>query len=254
VHQLSQKDLLSGEWYEVGDKLARDKVGQALRDGIKAVYPDQPTTSNYPEKLQKPQSESIMPEKEYTRHAKSRKLAPSSSTSFWESENRATLTHLPGSFPFKPEMRMGDSEKSHRHLAPPLCPPNEITLQGASESMIDSFLPGDLLTTTPLRVPPSAVASVSNVGHNLLALAPVGDVTPRSYQSASSIPPPAESISKSVMRLNESLALDLQSFLTSQKDDDDQLSMGGEHPWTESDLTPNHVTYPFDDKKQKPQD
>jgi hypothetical protein len=247
VHQLSQKDLLSGEWYEVGDKLARDKVGQSLRDGIKALYPDQPTTSDSPEKLQKRQSESIMREIEYKRHAKSRKLTPSPSTSFWESENRATLPHLPGNFPFKPEMRMGDSEKSHRPLASPVCPLHESTFQGASEeSMVYSFLPVDLLTTPPLRAPSSAVASNSNADHNLPTLAPVGDVTPMSYHSVSSISPPAESISKWVMTLNARFALDLQSFLTPQKDDDDQLSSGGEYPWTESDLTPNPVTYPFD--------
>jgi hypothetical protein len=79
-------------------------------------------------------------------------------------------------------------------------------------------------------------------------------MTPMSYQSAMIIPPPAESISNSVMRLNESLSLNLQSLLTSQKDDDDQVSARGEHAWTESDLTPNPVTYPFDDKKTKPQD
>jgi hypothetical protein len=64
-----RKDLAAGRWYEVGDKIAREKVGHALRDAIKLR-----------EKLVKKQTERHRPESSARKSAKRRRTEMSKAT------------------------------------------------------------------------------------------------------------------------------------------------------------------------------
>jgi hypothetical protein len=270
--------LLTGLWYEVGDKLARDKVGQALRDGRKAFRAGQTPTALplFPRetKLQKldhgrsirpnegfPVSESpgfpIPTKPENLNNANSfgpstewpskQRAFPNLGTNqkqdhdqlFW-TNGLASSSKSQSETRYKPQLRMEEPDDlSNLAYGIQSC---QLPLP-LTEARTNSVSPpkGNRVGPTPFKE-----TSEEAVGepHSLEALSGM-PLTMHSDSCKPSFVFPPGAIAHSS---SQSMGLDLMSLFSDEDSDGDDLM--GDFPWTESDLTPNPVTYPSSAKKK----
>jgi hypothetical protein len=283
------KDLLTGLWYEVGDKLARDKVGQALRDGIKVLRADRSPGESpaFPRqtKLQKLDhgrstrpnegcsvSESPafrMPTRlDNLNNAKAfgssteslselRRLGttqkPDHSQLFWTNDS-ASVSNSQSEARYKPQLRMDESDDLS-NLAYGIqssqlpFPPTHARKNSASPPRENRVDP-----TTPLKE--TSEEAVGELHSSLEALSGVPPTTHSDSCKPTSVLPGADrarssrTVRNSVISLSQSTGLDLRSLFNDENSHGDDQRLMGDPPWTESDLTPNPVTYPSSSPKR----
>jgi hypothetical protein len=260
----AQQDLLAGRWYEVIDKLARDKVGQALRDGIKHLSFG-PSSQEFPFPNPRPTKSETRPDRiksplrldESLPHRPATMSRLDHDSSFGKSNDPSTVIGAPFGEPpvqeqkyldYKPAMRLVDLETlpsiqfGAQSPRTPSSPPGHVIVAGIHSSQTarpgrvlafqkehsDHLFPGMPASSLFLRLGHSPSSSLLHENNR-----------PSSSSSSSSRSP----------TLSNNLA-ELRAILDTQRAEDGQLSMG-EPPWTESDLTPNPVAYP---KKKKVSD
>jgi hypothetical protein len=275
------KDLLTGLWYEVGDKIVRDKVGQALRDGKKALRAGQSPTKLplFPResKLQKlDHGRPIRPNEGFSVSESSAFPIPTklenlnNANSFgpstkWPSELRAfpnlgtnqkqdheqlfwtnglaSLSKLQSESRYNPQLRMEEPDDLS-NLAYGI-QSSQLPLPLA-EARTNSVSPPREKRVGPTPIKETSEEAVGEP-HSLEALSGVPLTMHSDSCKPTSVFPPGDTAHS----LSQRSGRDLMSFLFNDEDSDgDDQRLMGDFPWTESDLTPNPVTYPSSAKRK----
>ena len=277
------KDLLSGRWYDVGDKLARDKVGQALRDGVKASS-DLDDAQCPPAKFQKLDNDESRGRKRSLQDSseafniptKLENLKPTAGRS--AASQKEEPSHPSGEF--LNQLHSESTEQQFISQNTIVKPREAATSSDASESysadlrsaeLLRSYQDHQVLLAQNIAAHPNQADrdSVTKVypqaNMDARHVRPYSMVTwhsssPNQYVSQQQAIAAGNNtafanhrvpiVRNSLMSFNQSIATDLWSIFHTNAT---RSQAGGGHsdhdsigepPWTESDLTPNPVNYP----------